>query len=334
MAIVDDDYGHNNLDIKVLSAPAPVTWNMSDALKWAQDYAAVWKGKTVTDENLPVMKDVDADLGRKIKRLDEIRLEQKRAYLVPLDKFEAEIKQVIAAIAEVRTPIQTQIKVYTDKRREEKRAEAIGIIQELLQASALREKFWPLVTVDDSWTLLGAKRNQVKSEVQHKIDGLLKNQEAEDAAEEAKQQRAELIEGMLQNSTEAFQLSTPLSAKAVIIPDTATLAEISSIIMTAGAKQQQAEAAAVKRSEENRQADIQRAEQRKADGEAAAIKSADIAAANLAIQKLATPDIPFAPKQYKMNLNVYGTKESLDMLTTILDQNGWNHAVLSREEVK
>lgn len=337
--ILNDTTGIQNLEITVDSTPAPIAWNMAAALQWAKDYAKNWEGVAVTDENLPIMQDVEADLKRKEKRLDEIRLEQKRAYLVPLDRFEAEIKQVIAAIVAVRLPISNQTKVYVEKRRDAKRQEAINLIQEALQSSDLRKNFADQVTVDESWTNLGATKSKVKAEIQAKIDKLIQAQAAEDALLEARRQRQELIDQTLAQTTEAFSLSVPLSARAVVIPETASLAEISTIIMTAASKQKQAEEAAVKRAEDARQKAEQDAANRKQQEEADKAKQADIAAAQEAIRQVEAaqqkPDetpVPVKEKAYKGTFAVYGTLEQLMTFEDILRNNGWNYVNLSVEE--
>lgn len=345
MAKLNNATGGENLDIKVLTQPVPISWNMEDARQWAADYAAQWGGVKVTDENLPEMKNAAADLGHKIKRLDEIRLEHKRAYLVPLTQFEADIKTVAAELEKVRAEITKQTDVYTERRRNEKRDEAAKIIADAVASFELRPEFAAQLAVQDGWTILSITKAKVKKEITEAAASLRRAQDDADDRAEMARQKVEMVDSLLAAQSAAFRLSVPLSRQTMSINLDATLTEITNIITAAAAKQRDAEEAAVRAHEERAKAEAERkeaearakelarteAEKRAAiEAEENERRAADAKAAQEAVERIEreraaaeaenrTPDF----RLFQQRIIVIATNAELDLLMNSLKTNGW-----------
>lgn len=351
-----------NLEIKVSTVPAPIGWNMTDALKWAEDYGAKWVGAKVTDENLPVMKEAVKDLKSKVKRLEEIRLEQKRAIMVPYETFATELAKVSAALQKVIDPLEAQTKEYTEARRAEKFNDAVQIIADLKAVSGLRPKYAEQVKMEDSWAQLSATKKGVREEVRARIAALQDAQRQEDAAIEAAKQRAEMIVTMMAAQSAAFGLTIALTPQNVVIPASASLSEATTIIIAAAAKQRDAEAAAIRREDERRAEAARKEEEAKAAAAALIIKQqeaeaerkqreANRAAAAEAIEQMnrrqaeadamteeaqkAGENVQYVPEPaMKQTFVIFGTGNELDSFAAMLEANGYTFTKGNKEEVE
>jgi len=346
--ILNDTTGVRSLEITVDSTPIAIVWNMADALAWANEYADKYRDAEVTDENLPQMVEAQKDLARKIKRLDEIRMEQKTKQMAPYEIFKTDIEKVQKALEDVRAPIAKQTQVYTDRRREQKRDEAAKLVSESVASAGLRSKFSAQLSVADSWTNLSAKRNQVKAEIEAKVSSLMELQKQEDQAAEMARQRSEMAVMMCKLQSEAAGLAIPIEPKDIYGIANLQLTELPGAITVAITRRKESEQAAIERAERQKAEAAERLAKQQADAEAARIKQAEIDAAREAIARVDAQteaqkeieELPFAPsappigKQYKLAITLFGTEDELTGYVEILEDNGWNYAKGAKEEVK
>ena len=74
-----------------------------------------------TDENIKEAKADRAKLNKFIKVLEDKRKDVKKMMLEPYTQFESQVKELVSIIGEANDNIASQVKVYTEKLREEKR---------------------------------------------------------------------------------------------------------------------------------------------------------------------------------------------------------------------
>lgn len=98
----------------------PIQWNYAEVKAWIEDGLARHKGVVYGESQIAEAKKDRAQLNKLIQALDAKRREMKALYLHPYEEFEGQAKELIAMVKEQSAAIDTQVKAYDDRRREEK----------------------------------------------------------------------------------------------------------------------------------------------------------------------------------------------------------------------
>ena len=98
----------------------PIQWNYAEVKAWIEDGLARYKGVVYDETQIAEAKKDRANLNKLVQALDAKRKEMKAMYLAPYEEFEAQAKELIAMVKEQAAAIDTQVKAYDDRRREEK----------------------------------------------------------------------------------------------------------------------------------------------------------------------------------------------------------------------
>ncbi len=136
----------------------------------------------VTDETLKDCKSTQKSLAGLKKKVDDYRKAKKKELSAPITAFESQCKELVLMIESVEKPIKEGIAVFDDKKREEKRQEAINIANELLEKSNLSDKFKKMIEIKPNYSNLTATKKAVTEDLTAQIHYL----EAEQRAEEEK----------------------------------------------------------------------------------------------------------------------------------------------------
>ena len=105
--------------------PAMIEWNNSELMAKVEAILPRYQNQVYTDENIAQAKEDRAKLNAFAKALDSERLEIKKRYTAPLDKFTTEVKNVIGAVEAVANKIGAIITEYDEKRRLEKKTQIV-----------------------------------------------------------------------------------------------------------------------------------------------------------------------------------------------------------------
>ena len=105
------------------------------------DTMSKYRGIVVTEESLRKCKVTQKDLARLRNSIDSYRKNVKKEMEKPIREFESQCRELIKLISEVEKPIKDGIKIYDDKRREEKRLKAIEYIKESIKNHKLKEEY-------------------------------------------------------------------------------------------------------------------------------------------------------------------------------------------------
>jgi hypothetical protein len=141
---------------------------------------AEYKTLVVTEQTLPMCKTKQIELGRMEKEIENERLKIKKELLIPITAFEDKCKQLTGLINDVRKPLQEGIQVFDDKKREEKRKVAEGIIKATIEQHGLKPKYAEQLSVLDKYTNLTAKASEVREDVEQRAFILLGEQKKEE----------------------------------------------------------------------------------------------------------------------------------------------------------
>lgn len=98
----------------------PIKWNYAEVKAWIEDGLARYKGVVYDETQIAEAKKDRAQLNKLVQALDAKRKEMKALYLHPYEEFEAQAKELIAMVKEQAASIDTQVKSYDDRRRQEK----------------------------------------------------------------------------------------------------------------------------------------------------------------------------------------------------------------------
>ena len=100
--------------------PKLIAWNNAELLAEVKSRLANYRGRVYDESSIVSAKADRATLNKFAQALDNERKRVKKVYMVPLDKFTAEVNEVIAEVNAVSVEIDAQVKLYDEKRQEEK----------------------------------------------------------------------------------------------------------------------------------------------------------------------------------------------------------------------
>lgn len=97
-----------------------IDWNYEELKQEITTRANDYKNLVYTDENIKEAKSDRANLNKFIKVLDAKRKDVKKMMLEPYTEFEGQVKELIGIIGEANDNIDSQVKAYEQKKRDEK----------------------------------------------------------------------------------------------------------------------------------------------------------------------------------------------------------------------
>ena len=130
-----------------------------------------YKNLTVTEDSLPVCKDLKRQLSRQSKDIDDFRKKVKKELNIPIKEFEGRCKDLQAMIAEVTGPIDEGIKEIEEKCKEQKIEASKKLIPEV--ASKYRFKDLDLVEVNPNWGNVSATPQEIKADIETQIRAII-----------------------------------------------------------------------------------------------------------------------------------------------------------------
>ena len=167
-----------------------------------------YENTIVTEDNLKDCKAMQKELAGLRNQVDNKRKEVKRVLEAPIKEHDKETKELIAIIEEVEKPIKEGIKVFDNKRREEKRKFADIKIFEICQKLNLEKKYADQLTVLDKYLNLSASAKSAVEDIEQRAE-VLKQQQNMDKV------RAEMVKANIESALETVNLTlkTPLEYK-------------------------------------------------------------------------------------------------------------------------
>lgn len=289
----------NELDLRVIKQEQPVIEiNFEEIKSNLSESVKEYSGLIVTDDTLPICKAKQKELAGIRVKIDNYRKEVKKAMSKPIDEFEAKCKQLIGLVEEAEKPLKEGIQVFDDKKREEKRQIAIGIIQAAIEQHGLKPKYAEQLHVLDKYTNLTAKASDVREDVEQRVFILLGEQKKEEEMLEIIQDTIDTV-----NKT----IKTPLS-----MADFQRLIDI-------GVSPKDIIAEVNKRAEKIREAEAPKPEP-------------TVQQAPEPIKEVAPTNEP--QQMYFVELRVTGTKLDIRNLGQYLKGNGYTYSLIKQGKVE
>lgn len=164
-----------------------------------------YKGIVVTEENQKDCKAMQKELAGLRNQIDTERKSIKKQVEAPIKKFDTDVKELVGIIIEIEKPIKEGIKVFDDKRKEEKRKFADVKIFEICQKLNLEKKYADQLTVLDKYLNLSASAKSVVEDIEQRAEALKQQQNMDKC-------KLELLKGSIETTLEAVNetIKTPL----------------------------------------------------------------------------------------------------------------------------
>ena len=126
-----------------------------------------YQGLVVTEDGIKEAKADKTALNKLRTALDEKRKEVKKDCMRPYEDFEAKVKELISMVDQPMLAIDKQIKTFDERKKEEKRAEIVGLFQEKIGSLAALlpfEKFF-----NSRWLNVTYKMSDIQKELSDSI---------------------------------------------------------------------------------------------------------------------------------------------------------------------
>ncbi|WP_024613629.1 DUF1351 domain-containing protein [Clostridium sp. Ade.TY] len=154
-----------------------ITMNFDEVKGSLQETMKKYEGIIVTEEGLKDCKATQRDLASLRTKIDNYRKDIKREMEAPIKDFEGSCKELISLISDVEKPIKEGIKVFDDKRREEKKEKVLEIINVAIKDFELEKEFAYKLDLKDSYLKLTGSIKSIKEDVEMRAMMLKREQE-------------------------------------------------------------------------------------------------------------------------------------------------------------
>ena len=268
-----------------------------------------YTGLIVTEETLAGGKAAQKELASLRTKIDTYRKEKKRELEAPIKDFEAQCKELIFLIEQAEKPIKEGIKVFDDKKREEKREKAMAIIAEVAEREGLNEKYRVQLTCLDKYMNLTATEKAVREDVETRAFAIRAEQDRE-------QERLDIIQSVIDGENARITTKLQLSEFRYLIDLGMSTAEIIKQIKDSAEKIFAAE----------NPPEVETMDETKTEPVSAVPETPEAAAPAVSA--------PIEPaKIYKVVIQVTEPKERIAALGSFLKQHGYNYKVMEQAEV-
>ncbi len=167
-------------ELKIISQALPVIdVNFEEVKKDLQEQLEQYKSLVVTEGSLNLCKANQKALAGLKGKVDTYRKDVKKTMSEPITVFESKCKELVSLIESAEQPLKDGIKVFDDKKREEKRSIALNIISEIVIKHGISPKYANQLTVLDKYTNLTAMESEVREDIEQRAFILLGEQKKE-----------------------------------------------------------------------------------------------------------------------------------------------------------
>lgn len=145
-----------------------IIWNKEEFMEFVASVTEQYDGLVYTEGQIQSAKEDRAKLNAMKKAISDRRIEVKKMYTAPLDKFEQEVKEVVALIEKPVQMIDQQIKEYEEVLKEEKKSQLVGYFKEI--AEDLDGILTFDMIYDGKWMNTSVSLKKAKEEIVFKVE--------------------------------------------------------------------------------------------------------------------------------------------------------------------
>lgn len=250
---------------------------------------SVFKGIIISEDNLEEAPKWRAELNKKAKRISDFRIAFEKDFKKRIEKSTSQLKELAAFYTDASNNIDTQVKGFDEKRKQEKN-EAIGKIY--AENISDMEQFLPLDSIwNEKWMNKGFSLSDIEKEIKSRVDTTRGNIDTIQML--GTKYESQMISAYLVR----FDMSDALKKKAELEQIDAEM--------------------------ERRRKAAEEEELRKQEEAKAAAESEETV--NTAEQSEPIVEEPKQEQQYRLAFEVYGNKEELTALCNFIRENGYRY---------
>lgn len=163
----------NNIEVIVNQQPGRIQLNYEDIKTMLKEKLEIYKGAVVTEDSKTVAKKEVAYLRKLKKEIDDRRKEVKKTWNEPYDEFASKVSALLAMIDEPILLIDSQVKAFDEKQKDEKRAKVRELYEQRIGELA---EYLPWEKIYQySWENVSTSMKKVSEEMQVKIETVKKD---------------------------------------------------------------------------------------------------------------------------------------------------------------
>lgn len=163
----------SNIEVRVEQNLGEIKFNYEDIKQMLEDKLSIYEGALVTEEGKTIAKKEIAALRKLKKEIDDRRKTVKKEWSIPYDEFNAKVQALLSMIDEPILLLDSQVKAFDEKQKQEKRekikdiyTELIGDVAEYLTFERVYQTGWENVSIS---------LKKVREEMLEKIDSVKKD---------------------------------------------------------------------------------------------------------------------------------------------------------------
>ena len=189
-----------SLQLVALEQNDITTWDFEQIRENLESVLSVYQNTVYTDETIKAAKSDKATLAKAKKLIDDRRKAYKEQCLEPYMEIEPRVKELTAMIEERRQMIDSVVKDYTDRQKQNKEKEVRAYYdRKAFPLGGMSAKLFERI-LDPKWLNASMKKSQYEEEVQSAI-----NQAAEDI-QSIQQMNSPFIETLLETYSETLSM--------------------------------------------------------------------------------------------------------------------------------
>lgn len=205
VVLVEPEITESNLSFK---------WNFEKVKNSLEAFTEKYRGLVVTDENLKDMEKARREVVHIRTALSKFRADGRRKLKAPSDTFSRQCDELIAVVTDVEMPINQQLEVYEEKRREELKERITKEYQAKASAIGLDMRFWQL-DIPEKWFNRTQKWSETCNDVDRLIKDQLVHQKEVEGLEELNKAKKDLMNSTIGCMNIKYELKTPLTPVSV-----------------------------------------------------------------------------------------------------------------------
>lgn len=170
------------IEVKTLTKqPAIIEFNHDEILQDLEKNLKKYDDLTFTEGETKELRSVLAELRKGVKVVDRYRIDTKKELNQPINYFEKQCKDISSKFDERIGSLDKQLKDYEQQWKEKRIVKVQEVIANVLNESNLNEKYAARLVVEDDHLKKSTNNNRLKEMIEFQADGLLQEQEKEEA---------------------------------------------------------------------------------------------------------------------------------------------------------
>ncbi|MGD6877867.1 DNA (cytosine-5-)-methyltransferase [Bacillus infantis] len=163
--LIEKENKEMELKMNEYQLPEKISFNFEELKQELTEKVSMYETMYYTDEQIKDAKADKANLNKLKKALNDERIKREKEYMIPFNEFKAQVNEVISIIDKPIAVIDSQVKAYEEKQKQEK-AEAIkSYWAELLQADKIPETMTLEMIFDSKWLNASVSMKSIKTAI-------------------------------------------------------------------------------------------------------------------------------------------------------------------------